>query len=276
MSGGFLGEMAALSRARCQAARALCSRVRLEAQITQSPDTTLPLTIDQFGVIAEVKRRSPAIGDLDQHALSLEARVDCYAKHGAAAISVLTEPARFNGALQDVALARPHAVSVPLMRKDFIVDEYQILEGRINGASGVLLIVRMLDAKTLRECLKACQDLKMFVLLECFDTDDINQLNSVLDVWQGPLKQCLIGINSRDLTSLQVNPLQLERLVSKLPSEYLKVAESGLETPNDAQRLSQLGYDLALVGTALMRSSEPGRLLVEMTQAGQRGVQARQ
>jgi indole-3-glycerol phosphate synthase len=273
VSTDFLAQMAAQSHGRCAQAQ---QRQSLSAWLNFIADasndlTPHPLKIDGFGVIAEVKRRSPALGDLNTQSLSIAERVGTYAQCGASAISVLTEPEHFLGDLTDLRTARIHALNTPLMRKDFIVDPYQVVEGKAYGASGVLLIVRMLDAATTRACLSMAMQLEMFVVLECFDADDIKQLNTVLDVWQGPKEHCLIGVNSRNLATLQVIPSQLASLVTTLPQDFLKVAESGLESPADARRLAELGYDLALVGTALMRAPAPGDLLSLMVKSGQQG-----
>jgi len=277
VSDDFLVKMAAQSRIRCTQAQQQRSMTDwmnvIAADLGESSPATL--TVNGFGVIAEVKRRSPALGELNQQALDIADRVGVYAAQGASAISVLTEPEYFSGELTDLRTAKAYSQHVPLMRKDFIVDPYQVIEGKAYGASGVLLIVRMLDRSTIRACLKIALQLNMFVLLECFDETDIQQMGALLDVWNGPKEHCLIGVNSRDLATLRVIPTQLERLVGLLPRDFMKVAESGLETPEDAYRLAAAGYDLALVGTALMRANQPGNLLQAMVKSGQQGTAAR-
>jgi indole-3-glycerol phosphate synthase len=273
----FLKTMARYSEQRRQEASENYSMSELERMIEHNSDLgkTMRITWSSFGVIAEVKRRSPALGALNQRALELSDRVNRYATGGASAISVLTEPSRFEGTLADLQEATDYAGQVPVMRKDFIVDPYQIVEGRLYGASGALLIVRMLSPEVLKNCLAVAQAHQMFVLLECFDEADVAALTPVLSNWKEPTEQCLIGVNSRNLVTLQVDPMQLERLSALLPHDFPKVAESGLETGQDAKRLAALGYDLALVGTALMRAEQPEDLLTEMIEQGRQGVQAR-
>lgn len=224
----------------------------------------VPLALGAFDVIAEIKRRSPAEGVLaDRGDSYLDARARTYAKAGAAAISVLTEPTRFDGELthlEEVAAAVP---GTPVMRKDFLVDPVQVLEARKAGASGVLLITTMLDDATLRSMLDVAFEHGMFVLLESFDEDDLSRSAGFLDR-DG---QLLIGINTRNLRTLEVDSERLERLAPKLPAARC-VAESGLVTADDAARVAGWGYSLALVGTALMRSAAPGELIAAMREAG--------
>lgn len=224
----------------------------------------VPLSLDRFGVIAEIKRRSPAEGLLspagDSH-LSVRARE--YAAGGAAAISVLTEPSRFDGELahlEEVAAAVP---GTPVMRKDFLVEPVQVLEARKAGASGVLLITTMLEDANLRAMLDCAWDHGMFVLLESFDEEDLKRSARYLD---GP-GQLLIGVNTRNLRTLEVDGDRLQNFGPLLPDATC-VAESGLHSPEDAARVAGWGYSMALVGTALMRSDDPTRLIADMTNAG--------
>ena len=249
------------------------------ARAAQAPSFTdddfdkpvVPLSLGAFDVIAEIKNRSPAEGQLrDQLPISesdgashLTSRAQVYASGGAAAISVLTEPSRFDGELahlEEVVAAVP---DTPVMRKDFLVDEVQVLEARKAGASGVLLITTMLDDATLGAMLERTFEHGMFVLLESFDEDDLRRSAKLLDR-DG---QLLIGINTRDLRTLEVDPNRLERLAPLLPDTRC-VAESGLHTAEDAARVAGWGYNMALVGTALMRSDDPGELVAGMRAAG--------
>jgi len=227
----------------------------------------VPLDPGLFGVIAEIKRRSPAEGQLAEATeigtSYLISRAQAYAAGGAAAISVLTEPSRFDGDLahlEEVAAALP---STPVMRKDFLVDRVQVLEARKAGASGVLLIAAMLDDATLRSMLDCAWEHGMFVLLESFDEEDLSRSAQYL----GGAGQLLIGVNTRNLRTLEVDGERLRNLASKLP-EAICVAESGLHEPEDAARVARWGYSMALVGTALMRSENPAALISAMTSAG--------
>ena len=193
-----------------------------------------------------------------------------YAQGGAAAVSVLTEPARFGGSLEHLSRAGAALApfKVPAMRKDFLVDPYQVLEARVAGAGGVLLIVRMLPRSQLLVLLDAAAEHSLFVLLEAFDADDLHAAREVLAA-RGPARvggadNILIGINSRDLQTLEVVPERFEALAPRLPPDLPAVAESGVATASDAVRMMRLGFRLALVGTALMSHDDPRQLLREI------------
>ena len=231
----------------------------------------VPLALGSFDVIAEIKQRSPAEGQLgcqspyseSKGASHLISRAQAYTSGGAAAISVLTEPSRFDGELshlEDVAAAVP---GTPVMRKDFLVDPVQVLEARAAGASGVLLITTMLDDPTLRAMLDCAFEHGMFVLLESFDEEDLRRSARFLEL-DG---QLLVGVNTRDLRTLEVDGNRLQRMSSMLP-EAVCVAESGLREADDAARVAAWGYTMALVGTALMRSDDPTALIKAMRDAG--------
>lgn len=264
----FLKKMAALSAERAAAA-ALPSSADLDRPV-------VPLATDPFDIIAEIKGRSPAEGELAATDFDRVGQARRYAAGGAAAISVLTEPSRFDGALShlsDVAAALP---DTPVMRKDFLVDVVQVVEARAAGASGVLLIVAMLTDKKLRAMLDASAEHGMFVLLEAFDADDLERTAALLsapDESRAAQGQLLFGVNTRNLRTLDVDPARLEKLASKLPPGRA-VAESGLHAAADAARVAGYGYTMALVGTALMRSADPAALIRDMKQAGSMGLAA--
>ena len=260
----FLKTMAARSADRAAAAP--------EAITSADFDTpVVPLALGAFDVIAEIKERSPAQGDLGGQNMDRRSRAKCYAAAGAAAISVLTEPSRFDGELahlEEVALAVP---DTPVMRKDFLVEPVQVLEARQAGASGVLLIIAMLSDAKLREMLECASDHGMFVLLEAFDQQDLIRASALLenaaDADRAASGQLLVGVNTRNLRTLEVDPGRLQVLAPLLPAARC-VAESGLSEPGDAARVAGFGYTLALVGTALMRSDDPGALVKSMRRAG--------
>ncbi len=273
MSGDFLADMAAASRARADHARtALPERELWSLVRDRDPPPPLRLSASGFDLIAEVKLRSPAQGVLRRAADDdLEQRVRDYAQAGAAAVSVLTEPSRFDGSLQHLerAAAALAPLAVPAMRKDFLVDPYQVLEARAAGAGGVLLILRMLDADDLAALLDAALQLQLFVLLEAFDEQDIDTVRHLLDTRRAaPSAGILLGVNCRDLATLQVVPDRLEELAPRLPAALPRVAESGLAVPADAARLAAAGYDLALVGNALMTGGRPRDMVAAMLRAG--------
>ena len=266
----FLEEMAAASRARLAAARALRSLAAVEAAARAAPPPP-PLRLDArgFDLIAELKLRSPAAGVLQRAGEDLAARVGAYARAGAAAVSVLTEPSRFDGSLGDLAAAAAALTprGVPAMRKDFLVDPYQVFEARAAGAGGVLVILRMLPPADTRALLECAAALGLFVLLEAFDARDIALMHELIESHRGaaPL---LAGVNCRDLTTLQVVPRRLLELARLLPGSAPRVAESGIGTADDARAAAAAGYSLALVGSALMRGDDPAALAAALLAAG--------
>jgi indole-3-glycerol phosphate synthase len=268
---GFLDEMARLSALRVRQAAELEPLSALERRARQAPESA-PLRLSErgFDVIAELKFRSPAAGPLRSQSENWLERVARYAQGGAAAVSVLTEPSRFDGSLAQLRKAcevlRP--LDVPAMRKDFLVDPYQVLEARAAGAGGVLLILRMLSHAQISELLDAAAEHRMFVLLEAFDLDDLATARDLLALRaRGTPQNALIGVNSRDLQTLDVVPERFEILAPQLPAGWPAVAESGVASGADAARMQRLGYRLALIGTALMTRDDPKELLREILAA---------
>ena len=264
----FLQTMAALSLERAESA----------GPFTEADFDTpvVPLTLGDFDIIAEIKNRSPAEGELATTSTGDHTnRAQQYAAGGAAAISVLTEPSQFSGSLdhlEEVAAALP---KTPVMRKDFLVDPVQVLEARSCGASGVLLIAAMRADDDLRAMLDCAAEHDMFVLLECFDSDDLSRVVKLLanakDLDRMQSGQLLIGVNTRNLRTLHVDPDRLRTLAPELPAARC-VAESGLHNADDVARAAAMGYRLALVGTALMRSDAPAVLVAAMLEAGRARV----
>jgi indole-3-glycerol phosphate synthase len=275
---GFLERMACVSQARMDKARACESLLTLRnrARDRQPPPA---LQIDQsFGLIAELKLRSPAIGRLCNGSLSLESRAIAYAQAGAMAVSVLTEPSEFDGDLAHLELAATalKPFGVPVMRKDFLVDPYQLYEARAAGAGGVLLIVRLLSRDQLTEMVECARELGLFVLLEAFDRSDITRvvtevLPSCDEDHKPPL---LIGVNCRDLRTLEVQPQRLRDLAPLLPQGITHVVESGIATPEECQNAARMGYEVALVGSALMTVADPAVLIRAMITAGRKAAWA--
>ncbi|MFO7304403.1 MAG: indole-3-glycerol-phosphate synthase [Gammaproteobacteria bacterium] len=268
---GFLTEMAQASLKRLEEARARESEEALWARVCELPaPPMLKLSPEGFDVIAECKLHSPSAGDLSAHTSDVESRVKAYAQGGACAVSVLTEPSRFGGSLEHLRRAaealRPF--DIPAMRKDFLVDPYQVMEARAAGAGGVLVIVRMLDRSRITALLDCAAMLKMFVLLEAFDADDLALTRELLNAREGHEEQVLVGLNCRDLQTLTVDLSRLETLADQLPELYPRVAESGVSSRDDVKRVVGFGYNVALIGTALMHSDAPARTLGEMIAAG--------
>jgi indole-3-glycerol phosphate synthase len=269
---GFLDEMARQSAARAAEAMAAEPFAALENRARAAPrGSRLVLSAQGFDVIAELKLMSPAAGRLGAANDDWLQRVVAYAQGGAAAVSVLTEPSRFDGSLEHLrqasaALAR---FKVPTMRKDFLVDPYQVLEARAAGAGGVLLIVRMLSRSQMLQLLDAAAEQGLFVLLEAFDLGDLQAARELLAArtprsGAGAVDEVLVGINSRDLQTLEVVPQRFEALAPHLPRDRPAVAESGVASSADAVRMKRLGFRLALIGTALMNHDDPQQLLREI------------
>ncbi|MBU3672008.1 MAG: indole-3-glycerol-phosphate synthase TrpC [Sinobacteraceae bacterium] len=289
-SGDFLAGMAESSRLRVAFAKEITPESVLRERIATRPAAVeLRLSSAGFDLIAEMKLRSPALGALQASTdFAAEARIDAYADGGAAAISVLTEPTRFDGALDHLqqAAARLEARgprAVPAMRKDFLVDPYQVLEARAAGAGGVLLIVRMLSRDELEALLEVALAQGLFVLLEAFDEHDIEAAIALLEPRQADMHtrngglRLLLGVNCRDLVSLKVIPDRFVTLAPYLPGWIARVAESGVLSAADAAAAAAAGYDLALVGGALMTHPTPQHLVEDMLQSGRtaRGHRAR-
>lgn len=272
---GLLTAMTQSSLTRLEAARAKESEKDLWTRVSDMPPPPpLKLCPEGFDIIAECKLASPSAGDLSAHTTDVENRVRSYAHGGACAVSVLTEPTRFGGNLGHLAQAAAALapLNVPAMRKDFLVDPYQVMEARLAGAGGVLVILRMLSLEQSAALIECATKLGLFVLLEVFDEADIAQAEQLLRMHaaaatraQAPL---LVGVNCRDLVTLQVVPGRLEQMVTLLPRGVPHVAESGVTSATDAGRLSAAGYDLALVGGALMRAVDALQLVRAMLAAG--------
>jgi indole-3-glycerol phosphate synthase len=273
----FLAAMASASRERASRARASTPYDELRARAADlPPPPALALDASGFDLIAEVKLRSPANGALGSVKDRLDERALLYARAGAAAVSVLTEPTRFDGALahlQTVAKALV-PLRVPAMRKDFLVDPYQVLEARVAGAGGVLVIVRMLPRAELDALLAAAHELGLFVLLEAFDAHDLGIAQEIVARDAGRT-QLLVGVNCRDLTTLKIVPRRLFELAALLPAGVPRVAESGVTLPEQARHLAEAGYDLALVGSAVMTADEPGAVVATMLAAARSAARLR-
>lgn len=267
----FLAQMAANSHERVSAARRACGDADLLARALASPvPPRLRRDPGGFDLIAEMKLRSPAVGQLKSGDEDVGARVTAYARAGAAAVSVLTEPSRFDGSLAHLELATRvlAPLRVPAMRKDFLVDPYQVSEARVAGAGGVLVILRMLPREGLDALIEQAGRLSLFVLLEAFDAADIELMHDIVERHAGQGVELLAGVNCRDLTTLQIVPRRLDELAHLLPTRVPRVAESGVLTADDARRVAAAGYELALVGSALMQGGDPGALAAAMLHAG--------
>ena len=208
---------------------------------------------DAPAVIAEIKRASPSAGSIraGAEAPDIAAR---YEQAGAAALSVLTEPDYFSGNLTDMIAARA-ATKLPVIRKDFIIDPWQVHDSRAAGADAVLLIVALLGAD-LDAYLALARELAIDALVEVHDGAELDiALNAGAE---------LVGINNRDLRDLSIDLAVTERLAPRLPSGVTLVAESGIKTPDDARRMFDAGATALLIGSSLMASEDPGKALRDL------------
>lgn len=215
-------------------------------------------------IIAEIKRASPAAGVLarggDAAAFDAQDQARRYARGGASAISVVTEPDHFQGDPRDLARVRP--LGLPVLRKDFILSRYQLLESAVLGADAVLLIARILAPGDLERLLREAAALGLEALLEVND-----EREAEVAVAAGAT---LVGINNRDLRTFEIDPERTARLLPLLPAGVTVVAASGIATPEQAHRLHALGADACLVGEALMRSGDPEAWLARALRGGGR------
>jgi indole-3-glycerol phosphate synthase len=264
LSTGFLLDILAAKREELTAAKARRPLVELKAMAEEQP---LPLSLAQvlrsFGVrfIAEIKRASPSKGplrpDLDPGSLARS-----YAEKGAAAISVLTEGRHFGGSLEDLRAAKLALKDklVPLLRKDFIFDPYQIYEARALGADAVLLIATVLDNPALAELLALSYDLGMRCLVEVHDEAELER---AVACGAG-----IIGINNRDLKTFEVDLSASLRLAPLVPRDRIVVSESGIRNREDVELLARAGVDAVLVGEALVTAEDPGEALGRLMWSG--------
>jgi indole-3-glycerol phosphate synthase len=230
---------------RCEAAGRRPRGAEFESALRRSPAPR---------VIAECKRRSPSRGIL-RHEYDPAAHARGYAEAGAAAISVLTEPTFFDGALEHLEQVRA-AVPVPLLRKDFVISRYQLLEAAAAGADAALLIVAALDDRTLRQLIADAEALGLSCLVEVHDCEEISRASDA--------GARIVGVNSRNLRTLAVDRAVLERAASLLPAGVTAVAESGLRSQDDIHRLTAAGYHAFLVGERLITQPDPGAALREL------------
>jgi indole-3-glycerol phosphate synthase len=220
---------------------------------------------DRVNVIAECKRRSPSRGVLriDYHAPEI---ARAYEEAGAAAVSVLTEPTFFDGSLADLAAVR-RSVDAPLLRKDFIVTEYQLLEAKAAGADAVLLIVAALTPGALATLAREAAALGLDVLVEVHDA---RELDTAIDAGA-----VIIGVNNRNLRTLAVDVHASEDLIARMPRDVVAVSESGLRSAGDLVRLGGLGYRAFLIGERFMTEPDPGAALRQLLAAAGRERSAR-
>jgi indole-3-glycerol phosphate synthase len=247
---GPLGELTARSAVRAR--ESALARRELEAiiaDLSAPPDLAAALRRPAVTVIAELKRRSPSKGVLDE-SLDASARARAYASGGAAALSILTEPSRFGGSLSDLRDARAAVPpALPLLRKDFVTDVVQLLEARAFGASAVLLIARALAPTALRSLAAEARAVGLTPLIEVRDEAELGEALAV--------DGAVIGVNNRDLETLAIDPAVGARLLPRIPGDRIAVYESGVGGADDVRRAAGLGADAVLVGSFLSMAADP-------------------
>lgn len=261
MSGDLLQAVVAASHRSADERERLVPRAALERDARTRPagGAAFRASLASPGVriIAECKRRSPSRGVLRAE-YDPVAIARGYETAGAAAISVLTEPTFFDGSLDHLRSVR-QSVSTPLLRKDFIVTDYQVVEAVASGADAVLLIVAALDDAALARLLALATDLGLASLVEVHDAAELGRALAA--------GAAIVGVNSRNLRTLEVNQATLDDLGPKIPSGVVAVAESGLRTPDDLRRLAAIRYDAFLIGERFMTVPDPGEGLCALVDA---------
>ncbi|MFN2488756.1 MAG: indole-3-glycerol phosphate synthase TrpC [Actinomycetota bacterium] len=252
----YLVEMLSSTRARVAEAKERRTTVVLEQRIAaqEAPrDLARALRGDGISVIAEIKRVSPARGPLNRD-LDAAALARHYARGGAAAISVLTEPEYFDGSLEDLEAARP--AGLPVLRKDFMIDEWQLLESRASGADAVLLIVRALEEEALARLFAGTRALGMEALVEVHDDAEVERAVAT--------GAAIIGVNHRNLETFEVDDDRTAKLAGLIPSGHTLVGLSGVSSRAEVQRLEAAGASAVLVGESLVTAADPVAKLREL------------
>ena len=224
----------------------------IENSSTPRPFRSMRKALDEssHGIIAEFKRKSPSKGWIKPEGDSRSLPAD-YEHNGAAALSILTDTPFFGGSLRDIAMARPHT-SRPILRKDFIIDEYQLYQARIIGADAVLLIAATLDPRDCRQLAAKAHELGLETLLEIHDEKELDHLCEEID---------MVGVNNRHLGTFHTDVENSFRLAEQLPGEMLKISESGIARPETVVALRQAGFKGFLIGETFMRIDNPGEAL---------------
>jgi len=204
-----------------------------------------------FGIIAEFKRKSPSKGVINEK-VNIGDVARGYTKAGAAAISVLTDELYFGGQLIDVLSARLHT-NCPILRKEFIVDEYQIYEARAYGADAILLIAAALTKSKIAEFAKLAKEIDLDVILELHDVQEIDSINEYVDI---------IGVNNRDLKTFEVDIEKSVGMAELIPAHFVKISESGISNPESIVHLRNHGYQGFLIGETFMREADPAAALM--------------
>ncbi len=207
-----------------------------------------------ISLVAEIKIASPSSGSISRYPIKELAQI--YADSAVDCISVITEDKYFNGSLKNIELVKS-VFSGPVLMKDFIISEYQIYEAVATGADGVLLIAAMLSENELSRFLNLCEELKISPVVEVHSEVEIDRCMKMDKIK-------IIGVNIRNLKTLKLNPEIAEKLIKKLPEGIIKIAESGISSPERVRELYNMGYDAVLVGTSISSSDSPAELIRQM------------
>ena len=259
--GGTLGGILSEARTRVdELSRRTAELERAAADAAAVPGFAAAFTGAHVGVIAEVKRRSPSKGWINAE-ISAPAQAAAYERGGAAAISVLTEPAHFGGSVNDLLAVRA-AVGIPVLKKDFHIAPVQLLEAKAIGASAALLIARALSPEHLPRMVAYANQIGLEVLVEIRDVDELRR---AIDAGAG-----VVGINNRNLETLEIDPATAERLLALIPPAAAAIAESGVNGRTDVERYARAGADAVLVGSVISGAPDPQAKVSEL--AGVRRV----
>ncbi len=255
----ILSEIIANKRFEVDLQKQAISIEQLQEGISEAPvirSMKQALASSKSGVIAEFKRRSPSKGWIKQDARPEEI-VLSYATAGASALSILTDEKFFGGSLKDIRIARP-LVEIPILRKDFIIDEYQLYQAKIVGADAVLLIAAALEQERCNELTEKAHSLGLEVLLEIHSPEELSYINEKID---------MVGINNRNLGTFFTDVENSFRLAGQLPQGAVLVSESGISDPEIVKRLRTAGFRGFLIGETFMKTEQPGETLQNFLQA---------
>jgi indole-3-glycerol phosphate synthase len=253
-----LDQLVAAARDTVELRRSAVSQRDLEGQLVERGEDrpfSEALVRPGLSLVAEFKRRSPSAGDIDG-AADIPAVVPAYERGGAAALSILTEERHFGGSLEDLNAARDSS-DLPILRKDFTVDPYQLYEAAVSGADAVLLIVATLDDAALASLHEEARGLDLDCLVEVHDEDELDRALE--------LEAEVIGINNRNLRNLSVDVETTAKLITDVPAGKTVVSESGYRSREQLEELARIGVDAVLVGEVLMRSGDPERAVRRLT-----------
>jgi indole-3-glycerol phosphate synthase len=210
---------------------------------------------DKSGIIAEIKKKSPALGDINPE-INVEKLAADYTNAGSSALSVLTDLKFFGGCNADLTAARKNT-TIPILRKDFVIDEYQVFEAKSIGADVILLIAAILTKEEIADFTELAHKLGMEVILEVHAENELGKVNKKVDV---------IGVNNRNLETMKIDIATSRSMAKLIPDGFLKISESGIESPEIALELKQLGYDGFLIGSYFMKHAGPGKALADFIQ----------